>query len=125
MCKSRSENAPHIFSVADSAYQDMLHHEEVQHVIFAGESYSGKTTNAKLVLDHLFILGEGNKGVSDRLRQAQKVVNVLVNAGTPLNPDSTRCALETQVTFGSTGKLSGAIFWVYLLEKLRVSTTDM
>lgn len=125
MCKSRSENAPHIFSVADSAYQDMLHHEEVQHVIFAGESYSGKTTNAKLVLDHLFILGEGNKGVSDRLRQAKKVVNVLVNAGTPLNPDSTRCALETQVTFGSTGKLSGAIFWVYLLEKLRVSTTDM
>lgn len=111
--------------MADSAYQDMLHHEEVQHIIFGGESYSGKTTNAKLVIDHLFILGEGNKGVSDRLRHAKNAVNVLVNAGTPLNPDSTRCALDTQMTFGSTGKLSGAIFWVYLLEKLRVSSTDM
>lgn len=111
--------------MADSAYQDMLHHEESQHIIFAGESYSGKTTNAKLAIKHLLILGDGNKGVSDRLRNATNAVSVLVNAGTPLNPDSTRCALETQVTFGPSGKLSGAIFWVFLLEKLRVSSTDM
>lgn len=111
--------------MADSAYQDMLHHEESQNIVFAGESYSGKSTNAKLVIDHLLILGEGNKGVSERLKNASNVVHALVNAGTPLNPNSTRCALETQVTFGSTGKLSGAIFWVYLLEKIRVSSTDM
>lgn len=111
--------------MADSAYQDMLHHEETQHIVFAGESYSGKTTNMKLAAKHLFILGESNKGVADRLRYSMSAVHVLVNAGTPLNPDSTRCALDTQITFGSTGKLSGAIFWVYLLEKLRVSSTDM
>lgn len=103
----------------------MLHHEESQTIVFAGESYSGKSTNAKLTIDHLLILGEGNKGATDRLRHATNVVHYLVNAGTPLNPNSTRCALETQITFGSTGKLSGAIFWVYLLEKIRVSSTDM
>lgn len=125
MCKSRSENAPHILSVADSAFQDMLHHEEPQHVIVAGESYSGKSANLRQVLRHLCILGEGNKGVKERLENATKIVQNLVNAGTPLNPDSTRCAIQTQLTFGSTGKISGAIYWVYLLEKIRVSTTDM
>lgn len=79
MCKSRSENAPHIFSVADSAYQDMLHHEESQNIVFAGESYSGKSTNAKLIVDHLLVLGEGNKGISDRVQNATNAVNMLVS----------------------------------------------
>lgn len=125
MCKSRSENAPHILSVADSAYQDMLHHEEPQQIIFAGESYAGKTTNQRHAIRHLLVLGEGNKGVGDRLLAASAVVERLINAGTPLNPDSTRGALQTQLTFGTSGKLSGVIYWVHLLEKLRVSTTDM
>lgn len=103
----------------------MLHHEEPQNIVFAGESYSGKSTNAKLAFDHVMVLGEGNKGVAERLQKALSAVHVLTNAGTPLNPNSTRCAMETQITFGSTGKLSGCIFWIYLLEKLRVSTTDM
>lgn len=123
--KSRSENAPHIFSVADSAFQDMMHHEEPQHIILAGESYSGKTTNLRLAIKHLTILGEGNKGCGERISSALNVIHALVNAGTPLNVDSTRCALQTQLTFGQTGKISGAIFWIYLLDKLRVSSTDM
>jgi myosin-3 len=35
MFKTRSDNAPHIFAVADSAYQDMMHHEEQQYIIFS------------------------------------------------------------------------------------------
>lgn len=123
--KSRSENAPHIFAVADSAYQDMLHHEEPQHVIMSGESYSGKTTNLRLCIKHFTFLGEGNNGVACRVTAALNAIHSISNAGTPLNPDSTRCILQTQATFGPTGKLTGAIFWVYLLEKLRVSTTNM
>lgn len=125
VCKSRSENSPHIFSVADSAFQDMLHHEEPQHIIFAGESFSGKTINMRLAIKHLTILGEGNKGSGERILSALNVIHALVNAGTPLNADATRCALQTQLTFGKTGKISGAIFWIYLLDKLRVSSTDM
>lgn len=122
-CKSRSDNAPHIFAVADSAFQDMLHHEEPQHILFAGESYSGKTTQMRHALEHLCFLGETN--CSERVRKSLKVIHALVNAGTPVNPDSTRCALQTQLTFGTSGKLSGAIYSVFLLEKLRVSSTDM
>jgi myosin III len=125
MYKSRSENSPHIFATADSAYQDMLHHEEQQFIIFSGESYSGKTTNMRLCFEHFLMMGEGNAGIVNRLQNALIAVNALINAGTPLNNDSTRCILQTQMTFGSTGKLSGAIFWNFLLEKLRVSSTDM
>ncbi|XP_021703004.1 neither inactivation nor afterpotential protein C [Aedes aegypti] len=125
MCKSRSDNAPHIFAIADSAFQDMLHHEEPQHIIMSGESYSGKTTNVKMCIKHLSILGEGNPGVYQKIESGYKVMSALVNAGTPLNSDSTRSIVQTQLTFGSTGKLSGAIFWVYLLEKLRISSTNM
>ncbi|XP_055637431.1 neither inactivation nor afterpotential protein C [Toxorhynchites rutilus septentrionalis] len=124
-CKSRSDNAPHIFTIADSAFQDMQHHEEPQHIIVSGESYSGKTTNAKLCMKHLSVLGEGNPGVYQRIESGYKVISALVNAGTPLNPDATRSIVQVQMTFGTTGKLSGAIFWVYLLEKSRISSTNM
>lgn len=83
-CKSRSDNAPHIFTVADSAYQDMLHHEEPQHILFAGESYSGKTTQMKRAIDHLCILGEGNSNCNVRVKKAIDIVHQLVNAGSKL-----------------------------------------
>lgn len=56
--KDRSDNAPHIFSVADRAYQDMLHHEEPQYILLAGETVSGKTTNMLHLLRHLLFLGQ-------------------------------------------------------------------
>jgi myosin-3 len=56
--KARSDNAPHIFSVADRAYQDMLHHEEPQHILLAGETLSGKTRNMLHLLRHLLFLGQ-------------------------------------------------------------------
>ncbi|CAD6240808.1 GSCOCG00012576001-RA-CDS, partial [Cotesia congregata] len=56
--KSRSDNEPHIFSVADKAYQDVLHNEEPQHIIIAGESYSGKTFNVINLVNHFMYLGK-------------------------------------------------------------------
>lgn len=56
--KDRSDNAPHIFSVADRAYQDMLHHQEPQYILLAGETLSGKTTNMLHLLRHLLFLGQ-------------------------------------------------------------------
>ncbi|XP_055680754.1 neither inactivation nor afterpotential protein C isoform X2 [Lutzomyia longipalpis] len=123
--KSRSDNAPHIFSVADKAYQDMLHHEDPQHIILAGESYSGKTTNRKLLLKHLSFLGDGNRDVVEKVQKSFDIIDVLTHAGTPTNPNSTRCVLQSQLTFGSTGKLSGVIHNIFLLEKSRISGMDL
>ncbi|XP_043467066.1 neither inactivation nor afterpotential protein C isoform X3 [Leptopilina heterotoma] len=123
-CKSRSDNAPHIYSVADSAYQDALHHEEIQHIIFSGESNSGKTTNMIHLIKHLMYLGKSMNDIGVRLIKAFNIIHAFTNAATPLNHNSTRCLLQTQTTYGSTGKASGAIFWMYQLEKWRISTRD-
>ncbi|XP_016842665.1 neither inactivation nor afterpotential protein C isoform X2 [Nasonia vitripennis] len=122
--KSRSDNSPHIYSVADSAYQDVLHHEEPQHVLFAGESNSGKTTNMMHLVRHLMYLGKSLKDTGARVIKAISLIHSFTNAATPLNTNSTRCVFQIQTTYGSTGKASGAIFWVYQLEKFRVSTRD-
>ncbi|XP_076658179.1 STKc_myosinIII_N_like and MYSc_Myo21 domain-containing protein ninaC isoform X5 [Halictus rubicundus] len=122
--KSRSDNAPHIYSVADSAYQDVLHNEEAQNVLLAGESNSGKTTNMLHLIRHLMYLGKSLQDVGSRVFRAIKVIHAFSNAATPLNPNSTRCILQMQATFGSSGKASGGIFWLYQLEKWRVSTRD-
>ncbi|XP_071862177.1 STKc_myosinIII_N_like and MYSc_Myo21 domain-containing protein ninaC isoform X2 [Bombus fervidus] len=122
--KSRSDNAPHIYSVADSAYQDVLHNEEAQHILLAGESNSGKTTNLMHLVRHLMYLGKSLQDIGARLIRAIKVIHAFSNAATPLNPNSTRCVLELETTYGSSGKASGVIFWLYQLEKWRVSTHD-
>ncbi|XP_054282333.1 neither inactivation nor afterpotential protein C isoform X3 [Macrosteles quadrilineatus] len=120
-CKSRSDNAPHIYSVADSAFQDAFHHEEPQHIILSGETLSGKTTNLKHLLNHLNYLGLSPNKVGDKLIKALSIIHTIGNAATPVNADSTRHIMMLQVTFSSTGKTSGGIFWVYQLEKWRVT----
>ncbi|KAL0107922.1 hypothetical protein PUN28_014885 [Cardiocondyla obscurior] len=122
--KSRSDNAPHIYSIADSAFQDVMLNEESQHILLAGESNSGKTTNMLHLVEHLMFLGKGLHDTGARVLRAIKIIHAFTNASTPLNANSTRCMLQVQTTFGSTGKASGAIFWLYQLEKWRVSIRD-
>lgn len=72
-------------------------------------------------MKHLQYLGEGYPAVADRVNAAYDVIHAFTHAGTPTNPSSTRCVLSTQMAFASTGKLTGAIYWVYMLEKTRVT----
>jgi myosin III len=123
--KSRSDNEPHIYSVADSAYQDAMHHDEPQYIIFSGESGSGKTTNVFHAMRQLIYIGEVFNATGNRVEKAMKILQAATSAGTCINPNSTRCVLQAQMTYGKSGKFSGAIFWMYQLEKWRVSSTDL
>ncbi|XP_041979804.1 neither inactivation nor afterpotential protein C isoform X2 [Aricia agestis] len=124
-CKSRSDNEPHIFAVADAAYQDALHHNEPQHIVFSGECKAGKTTSMNHALSHLSYLGSMKNNTGERIQKAARVIQDCITAATPINSDSTRGIFQIQVTYGTSGKLSGALFWLYQLEKWRVSSTDM
>ena len=41
---------PHIFSVSDNAYNDMLRERKNQSMLITGESGAGKTVNTKRVI---------------------------------------------------------------------------
>lgn len=76
-------------------------------------------------LSHLTHLGAMKNNTGERIQKATKVVQACISAATPINSNSTRGILQIQVTYGTSAKLSGAIFWLYQLEKWRVSSTDM
>ena len=48
--KRKSEMPPHIFSISDNAYNDMLRNRENQSMLITGESGAGKTVNTKRVI---------------------------------------------------------------------------
>lgn len=125
VAKTWSDNPPHIFAVADRAHQYMMHHEDPQFIVLSGETYSGKTTQFNNLIKHLCFIGEGNKNADLKMKESVAVIEALINAGTPINRNSTRGVFSASMVFGKTGKLSGGIHSVFLLEKGRVSTTDV
>lgn len=125
VAKTWSDNPPHIFAVADRAHQYMMHHEDPQFIVLSGETYSGKTTQFNHLVKHLCFIGEGNKNADVKVKESVAVIEAFINAGTPINKNSTRGVFLANLIFGKTGKLSGAIHSVYMLEKARVATQDM
>ncbi|XP_030761406.1 neither inactivation nor afterpotential protein C-like isoform X2 [Sitophilus oryzae] len=123
--KSTSDNAPHIYAIADSAYQNALHHNVPQYIVFTGETGSGKTTNYLHAIDHLFFIGHQDPINIFRIKNGIKLIHALIHASTPSNTYSTRSVLKTTIFYGKTGKLTAASFKVHFLEKWRVSSVDM
>ena len=58
MLKSRSDEEPHIYGVADRAWQDMLHHKEHQNIILSGDRNSGKTFNFVQIIRHMCVIAK-------------------------------------------------------------------
>ncbi|XP_066138034.1 neither inactivation nor afterpotential protein C [Euwallacea fornicatus] len=123
--KSRSDNPPHIYAIADTAYQNVLHHKIPQQIVLTGESASGKTTNYLHIIDHLFYIAGQMPVNVFRIRHGVKLIHALTHASTPTNDYSTRCVFKTDISFGQSGKLTAAKFKILSLEKWRISSTDL
>lgn len=111
--------------MADRAYQDALHQEVPQQILLSGESGSGKTTAMKQLIDHLLFMGHSKISIGSCIEDALGIILAFTNASTKNNIDSTRCVMKTTVTYGASGKVSGAIFHIWQLEKWRISSTDL
>ncbi|KAG7494832.1 myosin-7-like isoform X1 [Solea senegalensis] len=125
--KRRSEVPPHIYSIADNAYNDMLRNRENQSMLITGESGAGKTVNTKRVIQYFAIvaaLGDttAKKGgtLEDQIIEANPAMEAFGNAKTLRNDNSSRFGKFIRIHFGPTGKLASADIDIYLLEKSRV-----
>ncbi|XP_044289202.1 myosin-16 [Varanus komodoensis] len=125
--KKRTEMPPHLFSVSDNAYHDMLMERENQSMLITGESGAGKTENTKKVIQYFANMAgsgkasaDGKGSLEDQIIQANPVLEAFGNAKTTRNNNSSRFGKFIRIHFGSTGKLAGADIESYLLEKSRV-----
>ncbi|XP_077581880.1 myosin, heavy chain 7B, cardiac muscle, beta a [Stigmatopora nigra] len=125
--KRRSEVPPHIYAVADNAYNSMLQNRENQSMLITGESGAGKTVNTKRVIQYFAIvaaLGDASAKkagtLEDQIIEANPAMEAFGNAKTLRNDNSSRFGKFIRIHFGPTGKLASADIDIYLLEKSRV-----
>ncbi|NWX16025.1 MYH7B protein, partial [Aegotheles bennettii] len=142
--KRRSEAPPHIYSIADNAYNDMLRSKGWPGDPHLGESGAGKTVNTKRVIQYFAIvaaLGDtpGKKLIpsswvradtsfgfvfqgtlEDQIIEANPAMEAFGNAKTIRNDNSSRFGKFIRIHFGPSGKLASADIDIYLLEKSRV-----
>lgn len=65
----REDTAPHIYSMAQAAYRNLLTTRQDQSIVLLGKSGSGKTTNCQHIIQYLLtIAGSTNKTFSSRIQ---------------------------------------------------------
>uniref|UniRef100_A0A8D0C611 non-specific serine/threonine protein kinase n=1 Tax=Salvator merianae TaxID=96440 RepID=A0A8D0C611_SALMN len=117
----RTANPPHIFAVADIAYQSMVTYSSDQCVVISGESGAGKTQSAHLLVQQLTVLGRANnRTLQEKILQVNNLLEAFGNAGTIINDNSSRFGKYLEMKFTSNGTVVSAQISEYLLEKSRV-----
>merc|ERR1712214_203017 len=125
--KRRNEVPPHIFAIAEGAYQGMMNTGMNRSILITGESGAGKTENTKKVISYFATVcssgkrKEGEASLEDKIVQTNPVLEAWGNAKTVRNDNSSRFGKFIRIHFNQAGKLSGADMVVYLLEKSRLS----
>merc|ERR1712130_960936 len=134
--KRKSEMPPHIFSISDNAYNDMLRERHNQSMLITGESGAGKTVNTKRVIQYFAVVAasgaskdsgdgapalKGGGTLEDQIVAANPAMEAFGNAKTIRNDNSSRFGKFIRIHFGITGKLSSGDIDTYLLEKSRVT----
>ncbi|XP_074076897.1 unconventional myosin-Ia [Macrotis lagotis] len=117
------ELKPHIYALANQAYQSLKDHDRDQCVIISGESGSGKTEASKLVMSYVAAVcekGEQVNSVKEQLLQSNPVLEAFGNAKTIRNNNSSRFGKYMDIEFDFKGSPLGGVITNYLLEKSRV-----
>uniref|UniRef100_A0AAY4BUD7 Myosin, heavy chain 11b, smooth muscle n=1 Tax=Denticeps clupeoides TaxID=299321 RepID=A0AAY4BUD7_9TELE len=125
--KKRHEVPPHIYSITDNAYRNMMQEHDDQSILCTGESGAGKTENTKKVIQYLAVVASSHKSKKDavsgelekQLLQANPILEAFGNAKTIKNDNSSRFGKFIRLNFDITGYLVGATIDTYLLEKSR------
>uniref|UniRef100_A0A7N5ZRH9 Myosin motor domain-containing protein n=1 Tax=Anabas testudineus TaxID=64144 RepID=A0A7N5ZRH9_ANATE len=119
----REDTAPHIYSMAQAAYRNLLTTRQDQSIVLLGKSGSGKTTNCQHIIQYLVtIAGSTNKSFSTEKWQAvYTVLEAFGNASTCINGNASRFSHIVSLDFDQSGLVTSASIQTMLLEKMRVT----
>uniref|UniRef100_A0AAQ4PXT2 Myosin XVIIIAa n=1 Tax=Gasterosteus aculeatus aculeatus TaxID=481459 RepID=A0AAQ4PXT2_GASAC len=119
----REDTAPHIYSVAQIAYRNLLTTRQDQSIVLLGKSGSGKTSNCQHIIQYLVATsGSTNKTFSSEKWQAvYTVLEAFGNASTCMNGNASRFSHIVSLDFDQAGLVTSASIQTMLLEKMRVT----
>nr|XP_029116747.1 myosin-1 isoform X3 [Elaeis guineensis] len=117
--RQKLTDSPHVYAMADTAYNEMMRDGVNQSIIISGESGAGKTETAKIAMQYLAALG-GGSGIEYKVLQTNTILESFGNAKTSRNDNSSRFGKLIEINFSSAGKIYGAKIQTFLLEKSRV-----
>ncbi|XP_061969968.1 myosin-9 isoform X2 [Populus nigra] len=116
--------SPHVFTIADVAYREMIKEGRSNSILVSGESGAGKTETTKMLMRYLAYLGghSGAEGrtVEQQVLESNPVLEAFGNAKTAKNNNSSRFGKFVEIQFDKKGRISGAAIRTYLLERSRV-----
>lgn len=123
----KEDNKPHIFALAEEAYQKLLSEKQDQSVLVTGESGAGKTENTKRILQYLASITSEDKLLSTKqesferkILESNPILESFGNSQTVRNNNSSRFGKFIKIEFDERGKINGAHIEWYLLEKSRI-----
>ncbi|XP_037702009.1 unconventional myosin-Ia [Choloepus didactylus] len=117
------ELKPHIYALANLAYQSLKNQDQDQCILITGESGAGKTEASKQVMSYVAAVcgkGEQVNSVKEQLLQSNPVLEAFGNAKTIRNINSSRFGKYMDIEFDFKGDPLGGVITNYLLEKSRV-----
>jgi myosin heavy subunit len=101
--KKKVEMPPHIYSISDQAYHEMVQNRENQSILITGESGAGKTENTKKVIQYLTAIATESKSLSktsgtleNQILQTNPILEAFGNAQTIRNNNSSRFVSNSQ-----------------------------
>ncbi|KAJ1984905.1 Myosin type-2 heavy chain 1 [Dimargaris verticillata] len=132
--KSRGEREPHLFAIAEDAFQGMVRDGRDQTIIVSGESGAGKTVSAKYIMRYLASVHQSPaiskpKGsssqpmlsqVEEQILATNPILEAFGNAKTTRNDNSSRFGKYIEIKFNSKYDIIGARIRTYLLERSRL-----
>jgi myosin-1 len=106
------EMDPHVFTIAEEAYRNLLSEKKNQSIIISGESGAGKTEASKQIMNYLAESSsrkdsKDSDSVKARILESNPILESFGNAKTVRNNNSSRFGKYMEIFFDYSGQIIG------------------